>query len=136
MATAADPRAAYTGALTARTHGVGAWAVVTLTGELDLATGDAARRELARAERETGLVLLDLRGISFMDSTGLHMVIDAARRLAERHGRLVLVDGPRAVHRIFEITGTINRLEIVRDPLEVLRDDSSAGGVDQFVPAF
>jgi anti-sigma B factor antagonist len=133
MGTAADPPGEYPRGFIARWRDVGAWAVVTLTGELDLATVDAAERELTQAERETGLVLLDLRAVSFMDSTGLHMVVHAARRLAERNGRLVLLYPPHPVHRIFEITGTIDHLEIVREPLEFLSHDPAAGGVHQIV---
>lgn len=131
--TAADPHAEYPGAFIARSHDVGACIVVTLAGELDLATVPAAESELARTERETAFVLLDLRAVTFMDSAGLHMVMHAARRLAERNGRLVLVDGPRTVHRIFEVTGTIDHLEIVDDPGEILTPDPATEGVHQFV---
>lgn len=132
IGTAAGPPAAYPGAFMARTQGAGAWAVVTLTGELDLAAVDAAERELARAERGRVLVLLDLRAVSFMDSAGLHMMMNAARRSAERKRRLVLLYPPRPVRRVFEVTGTIDHFEIVRDPPDLLTHDPAAGDVHQF----
>ncbi|HEY1522339.1 MAG TPA: STAS domain-containing protein [Solirubrobacteraceae bacterium] len=123
MGEAADPGASYPGEFVVQSRFVGAWAMLTLAGELDLATVPAAECELAQAERQTRLVLLDLSGVSLMDSTGLHMVIKAARRLADRNGRLVLVDVPRSVRRLFEVTRTIDHLDIVRDALGFLATD-------------
>ncbi len=60
-------------------------------------------------------MLLDLGGVSFCDSTAVH-VITAAGELADAHGqRLVVIEGSAQVRRLFELVGLVASLEIVRD---------------------
>lgn len=88
-----------------------------LSGELDIATAPQVEQELERQEVETPPVLvLDLRGLKFMDSTGLRTVLGADARAREGGRRLVVVRGPAAVDRIFSVTHLDERLEIVEDP--------------------
>jgi anti-sigma B factor antagonist len=83
-------------------------------GEVDLATVDDVRRKIdesvaAGCER----VVLDLGGVTFMDSNGLHLALDADAR--DGGWQLLIIDGPRPVKRIFEVTGLRYRLPFV-DP--------------------
>lgn len=81
--------------------------VVTAAGELDLQSADVLAREVA-ALRAAGhdRIVIDLREVGFIDSTGLRLLI-GLHRDAEREGRQIsLVRGPRSVHRIFELTAT------------------------------
>jgi len=81
--------------------------VVEAIGELDLHSADALEREVSRlrADRHDRIVV-DLRGVEFIDSTGLRLLI-GLQRAAQREGRsLSLVPGPRPVQRIFELTAT------------------------------
>ena len=90
---------------------------VALTGDLDLSTANRAEEEILRAEESLPpLLLLDLRGLSFMDSTGLRVVASADARARQDGRRLVIVQGPPAVRRVFEITRLAERLEIVDSP--------------------
>lgn len=82
-------------------------ATVILDGELDLASADALEDEV-RKLRADGfeLVVVDLRGVAFLDSTGLRTLL-SLRNAAKRKGhRLVLVPGPCQVQRLFELTAT------------------------------
>ena len=106
-----------------RSWGADGWSVVELAGELDLASVALAEAELTRAEREAAGIVLDLRALEFIDSTGLRLVVRAAGRLHERGGRLVTARGPRAVHRAFELAGLDNRLEMIEDPKTFLATD-------------
>ena len=95
--------------------------LVTLRGELDmLATADI-ERELARLTDEPrfDVIALDLRALDFLDSTGLRTILLARNRLEDEDRRLVLVRGPRAVQRVFELTRTTERLEFVDAPEHV-----------------
>lgn len=95
---------------------------VTLSfrGELDISSAARVEAELARREAEApGLVILDLSGLLFMDSTGLRIVVGADARARERGGRLVIVRGPEPVQRIFRITRLDERLEMVSSLREV-----------------
>lgn len=79
--------------------------VLILGGELDLATVSELREQLDEAVRSRGAVVIDLSGLRFIDSSGLHMLVGAEQDLGAGGGQLVLVRGPRAVHRVFELTG-------------------------------
>ena len=93
-------------------------AVIALSGELDLAGAAALEQELERLEA-ADVVVLDLRGVAFMDSSGLRVIALTSQRAQERGRRLALVPGPQQVMRVFEITRMRERLEFVGDPSEV-----------------
>jgi anti-anti-sigma factor len=87
------------------------WIRVRPHGELDLASVDQLDGKL-RELRETGFdqIELDLSALTFMDSTGLRLVL-AWDNVARRDGmRLRLLPGSRAVQRVFEVTGVAERL--------------------------
>jgi anti-anti-sigma factor len=48
-------------------------------------------------------VVLDLSDVTFIDSSGIHAVVIAAKRCAEENVRFVILPGPPHVHRVFEI---------------------------------
>jgi anti-sigma B factor antagonist len=87
------------------------WIHVRPHGELDLSTVDQLDGTL-RELRETGFdqLELDLSALTFIDSTGLRLVLtwDASARRDGMHLRLL--PGPPAVQRVFEVTGVIDRL--------------------------
>ena len=99
----------------------GTVAVIAATGELDLSGAQVLDSELERLQADPGLgtVVLDLRGLEFMDSSGLRLVVLADMRAREAGRRFVLVRGPETVHRVFEITRMSERLDFVADPAEV-----------------
>jgi stage II sporulation protein AA (anti-sigma F factor antagonist) len=82
------------------------WACVRPRGALDMATvGELRARmdELWRAGYES--IVLDLRRLDFMDSTGAHLAIQQHRQAALAGRSFSLVPGPRAVQRVFELLG-------------------------------
>jgi anti-anti-sigma factor len=87
-----------------------------LRGELDLSTATRVEEELRRVEAERPpVVALDLRQLSFLDSTGLRLVLSADARAREEGWRLVVVRGPEQVNRVFAITRLEDRIEMVDD---------------------
>ena len=96
------------------TSRTGATTVVTLTGELDLAGAAALEHELDGGA--AGAVVLDLRGLQFMDSTGLRAIVVAALEAERAGGSLALVPGPEPVMRVFDITRMRERLTFVAPP--------------------
>ncbi len=92
-------------------HGSGAQHTLVLTGELDMAWSsvlDAAVRKVCTEQTET--VALDLRKLTFMDSSGLRAVL-LAQELCEQHGcEFLLIPGPPQIQRLFEVTGLLERL--------------------------
>jgi anti-sigma B factor antagonist len=99
----------------------GTVAVVAATGELDLSGAAVLEAEIDRlaAEPELGTIVLDMRGLEFMDSSGLRLVVLADMRAREAGRRFALVRGNETVHRVFEITRMSDRLDFVSDPREI-----------------
>jgi anti-anti-sigma factor len=100
--------------------------VIEVSGEVDLATASTLERELLRAEQAHWVVAIDLTNVSFLDSTGLHAIMDANLRLRDRGGRLLIVQGPPQVSRVFELTGLSDHLDLVPDEAELGRLTASA----------
>jgi anti-sigma B factor antagonist len=96
----------------------GAVALVTLRGELDLAALPVLGPELERLAGAPGFeaVVLDLRGLDFLDSSGLRLLVEADRALGDCDRGLVLVRGPQPVQRMFELTRMADRLDFVDAP--------------------
>jgi anti-sigma B factor antagonist len=80
--------------------------VISLYGELDLASAPLLEQGLLDEEAAGApRLVIDLSGLEFIDSTGLHVLIRAHERARETAQQLLLVRGPRAVQRLFELTG-------------------------------
>jgi anti-sigma B factor antagonist len=96
----------------------GTVAIVTPTGELDLSGATILEAELdsLAADPELAAVVLDLRGLEFMDSSGLRLIVLADMRAREAGRRFALIRGGDTVHRVFEITRMSERLDFVDDP--------------------
>jgi anti-sigma B factor antagonist len=88
--------------------------VIALRGELDLATVTDVDAELRRVEAsDATTIVLDLSGLTFTDSNGTRLVLQADVRSRANGGRLRLRRGSRAVQRVFEISGIAERLPFV-----------------------
>ena len=103
--------------LTLETSVQGTATVIALAGELDLAGAAVLEQELARVDERP--VVVDLRGLVFMDSSGLRAIATASQR-ADKAGRpFALVAGADEVMRVFDLTRMRERLSFVDDPGEV-----------------
>lgn len=99
------------GRLTMRSERDGALHTIRLEGELDLATAEELERELMRVESSDALsIVLDLSALEFIDSTGVRVLLQADARSRADANRLALLRGPKAVQRVFELTGILDRL--------------------------
>lgn len=95
--------------------GVGSLA---LRGELDLASAPVLERSLLEVEQHApSRLVIDLRELQFIDSTGLRLLLAANARAQQRGGELVLRPGGPSVQRVFDLTGA----------LEVLRFEDALG---------
>ncbi len=84
---------------------------IMITGELDIATSPRLKAALSRPPDRTPLVILDLSALTFIDATGLDVILNAHSQLQQADRRLVIIPGPRAVQRLFEITATEHQLD-------------------------
>jgi anti-anti-sigma factor len=88
--------------------------LVTLSGELDASTASSLYDRLAELEvTDTHHVVLDLAKVTFMDSTGLAVIVTEHKRLSHSEGSLTIFSPPSSVRRLFEITGLTTLLDIV-----------------------
>src|SRR5947209_7457457 len=91
-------------------------AVVVLGGELDLAAVDALHAVLARPEAQGDTLVFDLRDVTFIDSSGLSVIVASHQRQRSSQGRFaVVVASPSAVQRLFELCGLTDTLTISND---------------------
>ena len=82
------------------------YTLVTLAGECDLHTGRQLRDVLtSEVSRGTRRMILELSGLSFMDSTGMQVLLSIRTVLSVRGGTLALVAPQPVVARILELTG-------------------------------
>ena len=88
-----------------------------LTGELDLAGVDRFER-LLTTDQTPGVAtfVLDLRKLTFIDSSGLRALIMADQRVRAEGGRFIVVRGPDRVNEVLEMTGVAQRIELVDEP--------------------
>ncbi len=94
---------------------------VSLRGELDISTTTRLEEDLERVEAdEPSLIVIDLRGLVFMDSTGLRLLIATEERSRAAGRRLVLVRGNPLIQRVLKLTRLDDQIEMVDDPSEVL----------------
>ena len=90
---------------------------LSLSGEFDLCAVESASRAFAEAEAlSPESILVDLSALSFMDSSGLHWIVEAHESAERRGSRVSLVAAPPTVQRIFEITGVEKHLVFVPRP--------------------
>ena len=89
---------------------------VTLAGELDLGSAYAFDRRLLDIEsRQPQMIVVDLRGVSMLDSAGLGRLVSAHRRARRGGWRLVFVRGSRVVGRVLQSTRLDEHLELTRE---------------------
>jgi anti-sigma B factor antagonist len=101
---------------------------LVLTGELDLMSSPILDEALERAyESNPELILVDLRGLEFMDSTGLHQLVSAQQRATRLGRRFAVVRGAEPVQRLFDLTGIAELLTMVNRPEELLGVDQTSG---------
>ena len=97
-------------------EGSDGFAHLALRGELDLSTVPKVEEALRRVEESRpSVIVLDLAGVTFLDSTGLRMVVTAEQRARAEGRRLAVVRGPDSVQRVFSITRLDEHLDMVDD---------------------
>ena len=93
---------------------------VALLGELDIFTARSLEDAVLGLEpAKPGLVVIDLTGVSFIDSTGLSVLLTASERAREQGRRLVVVRPPLPALRVFTLTRVDAGMECVDDPRDV-----------------
>jgi len=108
---------------TVRTESRNGVAYIALTGELDGMTAPTVRHELTAYEgNDVGTLMFDLRELTFIDSSGIHLFVEAKARATSNGHRVMLVGVTSTVRRLIELTGTQFLLD----------NERAVGALDQF----
>jgi anti-sigma B factor antagonist len=100
------------------------WTVVTVHGEIDVATSPTLRERLIGLVNSGGTrLVLDLEAVDFLDSTGLGTIVSLLKRVRTHGGDLRLVCTEARIRRLFEITGLEKAV-----PLHASLDDAISAG--------
>ena len=91
---------------------------VRLSGEIDLAAVEAIETTLRPLEEHYPALVLDLRGVTFLDSTGLRAIVSADARARKNGLDLKIVRGPEQVQKILYLSGLDKILPLI-DPDEL-----------------
>jgi anti-sigma B factor antagonist len=102
-----------------RTESTGTQCEITLRGEVDVYTAPKLKEALVSAiEGGCANVVVDLDGISFIDSSGLGVLVSALRRARERDGAVRIVCTRENILKIFRITGLDKVFPVFADAAE------------------
>jgi anti-sigma B factor antagonist len=87
--------------------------LIALRGEVDAhAAARLGSRLFGLAEDGTRRVIVDLSDVTFIDSTGLGVLLNALRHFSLRHARIALVCPTERILRPFQVAGLVRRLPI------------------------
>jgi anti-sigma B factor antagonist len=104
--------------------------VVSVGGEIDLGTAGELSDHLVTAMQQSGPdLVLDLADVSFMDSTGLKVLLATHKRVQLDGGHLALAAAGRSVRKVLTVTGldqTFLMVETVDEAVAALRPDGAA----------
>jgi anti-sigma B factor antagonist len=116
MGTSSDPES--TGALVpadisvTTSPGQPGWTVV-VRGEIDIATSPELRRQLEQVADDDEPIVVDVSDMTFIDSSGLGVLVEVLKRRRETGGQPVALRGMQEpVRRVFEITGLTDLFEV------------------------
>jgi anti-sigma B factor antagonist len=95
--------------------------VVRAVGELDLHTAPALQQELDSAvAADAPLIVVDLAGVDFMDSTGLSVIVATVAGVRERGGELRVVSARDKITKLFTLTGVDKQVGLFGSVAEAL----------------
>lgn len=97
----------------------------TLSGEIDGNTAPHLEAELARFFTvKKGVLTVDLGAVSYLDSTGLGVLVGAYKAMVANNSRLIITEVSERLFRLFSITGLDNIMTIIRQKKDGIEDDN------------
>jgi anti-sigma B factor antagonist len=103
--------------LETRATKIGGASAIAVSGELDVETAPQLGEEVELAVWNTvGAFVLDLSGVTFLDSSGLHALLRARAYLAREDRALVLVCPPGAARRVLDLASVLDTFVVYSSP--------------------
>ena len=105
--------------------------VLSVHGDLDLLTAPLLREAMLPVlARQRGLVVVDLSEVPFMDSSGVHVLVEALQRLGSQNRRLAIACRESGqIHGLLAVVGLLDTVTVHRS-----RDGALIGGEDRIRP--
>jgi anti-anti-sigma factor len=95
--------------------------ILTLAGELDMASSELLEQALAGEEvLGESMVVLDLQQLQFIDSTGLRVILTTLDRCRERGQEFAITPGSEQVQRLLSVTGVAEHLPTIATADEIV----------------
>jgi anti-sigma B factor antagonist len=102
--------------------------LIHVVGEIDAFTAPKLREELLPlAEGKNKLIIVNLKDVTYLDSTGLGVFVGLFKQLKKNDGELKLIDLSDRLKRLFEITGLSNIMNISAN--SKVGDDETSDGL-------
>ena len=99
-------------------------AVLRITGEIDVYTAPELRQQIIHlVDNGTRHIVGDLRGVDFLDSTGLGVMVGSLKRLRVHQGSLKLVTSGGRILDLFNVTGLSHAFELRSSVLDAISGD-------------
>lgn len=91
--------------------------VVKLKGELDHHSSETTRMKIDSSYNGKNLInmIMDLNELTFMDSSGIGLIMGRYKNVTESHGELIIVCENEAINRILDMSGLLNIIKLYRD---------------------
>jgi len=96
--------------------------VIGVRGELDLASSPVLQEHFEGVDSDASLLIVDLRELEFMDSTGLSILVKAHQQALEKGQQFALVRGSQQVQRLLTLTGVADRFTLVDNPEQLITE--------------
>jgi anti-sigma B factor antagonist len=94
--------------------------VLSLDGELDMANAPRLQQAIDCEDVNAKTVVLDLQQLTFLDSTGLRVILAARERCQERGQKFAITRGSEQVQRLLSVTGVASHLRTLARPDELV----------------
>ena len=87
--------------------------IVQLKGELDHHTTESSRQKIDQKYTDHGIknMVLDLRGLTFMDSSGIGLIMGRYKKCIEKGGKIAIVSGNKNVDKILKMSGLLKIIQ-------------------------
>lgn len=96
-------------------------AILTLVGELDMASSELLEQALAAEDLvDEAMLVLDLQQLQFIDSTGLRVILTTLERCRERGQEFAITPGSQQVQRLLSVTGVAEHLPTIATADEIV----------------
>ena len=105
------------------THRVeGSWLLVDLEGDFDLHSADYFRQAIEEAlnHSKCNKLVLNLAGVSFLDSSGLGVILGRYRRLKEQNGEMYIAQATPSVKSVLQLSGIMKLIPVYDSVTQVL----------------